>query len=105
MLRISPAVPAGLPRVVPSSGATIAGVSIPAGVRVSFPRLSSFCALLTTTQQAVVSQSPLFVHFSEQIFSRPHEFLPERWLQPESKALEGWLVAFSKGPRSCLGIK
>lgn len=84
MLRISPAVPVGLPRVVPSSGTTIAGVSIPAGT--------------------VVSQSPLFVHFSEQIFSRPHEFLPERWLQPESKALECWLVAFSKGPRSCLGI-
>lgn len=84
MLRISPAVPVGLPRVVPSSGATITGVSIPGGT--------------------VVSQSPLFVHFSEQIFSRPHEFLPERWLQPESKALDSWLVAFSKGPRSCLGI-
>jgi hypothetical protein len=104
MLRMAPAVPVGLPRVVPSSGATIAGVSIPAGVRASFPRLL-FCALLTTTPQTIVSQSPLFVHFSEQIFFRPHEFLPERWLQPESKALECCLVTFSKGPRSCLGIK
>jgi hypothetical protein len=38
MLRIAPAVPVGLPRVVPSSGATIAGVGIPAGVRVTFPK-------------------------------------------------------------------
>lgn len=103
MLRISPAVPVGLPRVVPPSGATIAGVNVPGGVRLLFPRQLLFALL--TTSQTVVSQSPLFVHFSEQIFSRPHEFLPERWLQPESKALECWLVAFSKGPRSCLGIK
>ncbi|KAH8982802.1 cytochrome P450 [Lactarius akahatsu] len=54
MLRIAPAVPAGLPRVVPPSGAVIAGVRIPGG--------------------------------------------------PGSKALDNCLVAFSKGPRSCLGI-
>ncbi|KAI9467344.1 putative cytochrome P450 [Lactarius psammicola] len=84
MLRISPAVPAGLPRVVPPCGAVIAGVRIPGGT--------------------IVSQSSLFVHFSEQIFPRPHEFLPDRWLQPGSKALDNWLVAFSRGPRSCLGI-
>ncbi|KAF8270910.1 cytochrome P450 [Lactarius quietus] len=84
MLRIAPAVPVGLPRVVPSSGAVIAGVNVPGGT--------------------VVSQSPLFVHLSERIFSQPREFLPDRWLQPESKALENWLIAFSRGPRSCLGI-
>ena len=56
-------------------------------------------------KQTVVSQSALFVSLSEEIFARPREFLPDRWLQPESKALENWLVAFSKGPRSCLGIK
>ncbi|KAH9062299.1 putative cytochrome P450 [Lactarius vividus] len=84
MLRIAPAVPAGLPRVVPPSGAVIAGVRIPGGT--------------------VVSQSPLFLHFSEKIFPQPHQFLPERWLQPGSNALDNCLVAFSKGPRSCLGI-
>ena len=55
--------------------------------------------------QTVVSQSALYVAHSEEIFTRPHDFLPDRWLQPESKALESWLVAFSKGPRSCMGIK
>ncbi|KAF8488484.1 putative P450 monooxygenase [Russula emetica] len=83
-LRIAVATPAGNPRVVPPSGAVISGVNIPGGT--------------------VVSQSPVFVAFSEDIFARPHDFLPDRWLQPESKALESWLVAFSKGPRSCLGI-
>lgn len=83
-LRMALPLPAGLPRVVPSSGAVISGVEIPGGT--------------------VVSQSALFVSFSEEIFARPCQFLPDRWLQPESKALENWLVAFSKGPRSCLGI-
>jgi len=83
-LRISVPTPAGLPRVVPPSGAVISGAKIPGG--------------------AVVSQSALFVSFSEEIFERPHEFLPDRWLWPGSKSLENWLVVFSKGPRSCLGI-
>jgi cytochrome P450 len=63
------------------------------------------CFIPDTCQQTVVSQSPFFVSFSEEIFARPREFLPDRWLQPESKALENYLVVFSKGPRSCLGIK
>jgi cytochrome P450 len=34
-LRLASPTPAGLPRVVPSSGAVISGVRIPGGVRVS----------------------------------------------------------------------
>ncbi|KAI0250004.1 putative P450 monooxygenase [Lactifluus subvellereus] len=83
-LRLATTTPAGLPRVVPPSGAVISDVWIPGGT--------------------VVSQSPLFVTLSEEIFVRPHDFLPDRWLQPGSRALENWLVSFSKGPRSCLGI-
>ena len=56
-------------------------------------------------EQTVVSQSAPFVSFSEEIFTRAREFLPDRWLQPESKDLGNYLIAFSKGPRSCLGIK
>ncbi|KAH9998279.1 cytochrome P450 [Russula vinacea] len=84
-LRIAVPTPAGLPRVVPPSGAVLSGVDIPGGT--------------------VVSQSALFVSFSEEVFARAHDFLPDRWLQPGSNALESWLVVFSKGPRSCLGIK
>jgi len=83
-LRLASPTPAGLPRVVPSSGAVISGVRIPGGT--------------------VVSQSVLFVSQSEEVFPQPYKFLPDRWFQPDSKALENWLVSFSKGPRSCLGI-
>jgi len=31
-------------------------------------------------------------------------FIPERWLQPDSRELENYFVPFSKGPRNCLGI-
>jgi len=83
-LRLATPTPAGLPRVVPAPGAVISGVRIPGGT--------------------VVSQSALFVSYSEEVFPQPHEFLPDRWLQSDSKALENYLVSFSKGPRSCLGI-
>jgi cytochrome P450 len=59
----------------------------------------------TDVLQTVVSQSALYVSHSEEIFTRPYDFLPDRWLQSGSKSLESWLVAFSKGPRSCIGIK
>ena len=102
-LRVAVPTPAGLPRVVPPPGAVISGVKIPGGVR--FSRPSVIVSMSYVILQTVVSQSVLFVSFSEDIFDRPHDFLPDRWLQPESKALEAWLVVFSKGPRSCLGIK
>ncbi|KAI9720911.1 MAG: hypothetical protein M1828_005481 [Chrysothrix sp. TS-e1954] len=81
-LRLSHGVVAGLLRVVPNQGATICDTFIPGGTIVS-------CA------------SP-FVHLNPEIFADPHEFLPQRWLDDPS--LDKWLVSFSKGPRSCLGI-
>jgi cytochrome P450 len=46
-----------------------------------------------------------FVHNSEEIFQNPKDFNPDRWLQPSSASWEKWLVAFSKGPRMCMGQK
>ncbi|KAL6703855.1 hypothetical protein ACN47E_008989 [Coniothyrium glycines] len=81
-LRISSGVVAGLLRVVPLSGATIAGVNVPPGT--------------------IVSCGSTFVHYNKSLFPEPHKFIPERWLSaPE---LENWLVAFSRGPRMCLGL-
>ena len=82
-LRLSPGVPAPLPRIVPSSGATISNTRIPPGT--------------------IVGMSHLFVHSSPLCFASPETFTPERWLQEDSAALEKWLVAFSRGPRACLG--
>jgi cytochrome P450 len=49
--------------------------------------------------------SGVFVHNSEQIFKDALKFDPDRWLQPDSASLDNWLVAFSKGPRACIGQK
>lgn len=53
--------------------------------------------------QTVVSCGSTFVHYNAALFPEPDRFIPERWL--ESTELENWLVAFSRGPRMCLGIK
>ncbi|KAJ8093235.1 hypothetical protein PM082_020721 [Marasmius tenuissimus] len=81
-LRLSHGVASPLPRVVGSSGSTIAGVTVP-------PR-------------AVVSSAAYIVHTNPNIFPDPQEFVPERWL--DNRELDKYLVAFSKGPRICLGI-
>jgi cytochrome P450 len=83
-LRMSPGACSPLLRIVPTTGATISGASIPAGT--------------------IVGMSSVFVHNSSVVFKDPEVFNPDRWLGTEGKALEQWLVAFSKGPRSCLGI-
>ncbi|KAL5374850.1 hypothetical protein DPSP01_011602 [Paraphaeosphaeria sporulosa] len=81
-LRLSSGVIWGLLRVVPTTGAKIAGVDIPPGT--------------------IVSTGSTFVHYNAAIFPEPDKFQPERWL--ESTDLDQWLVAFSRGPRMCLGI-
>jgi cytochrome P450 len=48
--------------------------------------------------------SNIFVHWNEEVFPDHRTFRPERWLEND-KDLDTYLVAFSKGPRSCLGIK
>ncbi|KAH7383046.1 putative P450 monooxygenase [Cadophora sp. MPI-SDFR-AT-0126] len=83
-LRISPGATSPLLRIVPPTGAIISGRSIPSGT--------------------IVGMASTFVHKSEEIFESPATFNPYRWLSADSKGLEQHLVAFSKGPRSCLGI-
>jgi cytochrome P450 len=46
-----------------------------------------------------------FVHLNPDIFPSPKVFDPSRWLGEHANDLESYLVPFSKGPRSCLGIK
>ncbi|KAK1218250.1 hypothetical protein PQX77_014623 [Marasmius sp. AFHP31] len=81
-LRLSHGVASPLPRVVGPSGSAIAGVTVPPG--------------------AVVSSAAYIVHTNPIIFPDPQEFVPERWL--DNRELDKYLVAFSKGPRICLGV-
>ncbi|TFK39689.1 cytochrome P450 [Crucibulum laeve] len=83
-LRMAHGVVTPLPRVIEQTDAEISGASIPKGT--------------------VVSMGATIVHHNPRIFPDPSRFYPERWLQEDSQELDKYLVSFSKGPRSCLGI-
>lgn len=83
-LRMSPGACSPLLRIVPMSGAVISGKAIPGGT--------------------IVGMSRILVHKSRIIFEDPEVFDPGRWMGKDSRDLEKWLVSFSRGPRSCLGI-
>jgi cytochrome P450 len=48
-----------------------------------------------------------FLHLNPELFEDPHAFRPERWLEErgDKENLETWLIPFSKGSRSCVGLK
>ncbi|KAJ5784893.1 uncharacterized protein N7503_010105 [Penicillium pulvis] len=56
--------------------------------------------------KVMISQCNLFIHMNADLFPDPHSFDPERWIRSQENGdrLENMLVAFSKGPRQCLGI-
>ncbi|KIX08873.1 uncharacterized protein Z518_03530 [Rhinocladiella mackenziei CBS 650.93] len=83
-LRMSPGVASPLPRVVPAPGVTLADKFIPGGT--------------------IVEMSSHFVHRNPTLFDDADQFKPERWLDMDGKQLERWLVSFSRGARSCLGL-
>ncbi|KAJ5327634.1 uncharacterized protein N7506_010736 [Penicillium brevicompactum] len=52
-----------------------------------------------------VGMTSMFLHNNEDIFPNAQSFIPERWMDTEQrKALEKYLVPFSKGSRQCVGI-
>lgn len=52
----------------------------------------------------IVPQIPV-VHFDEQVFPHPREFIPDRFLESDGKTLKRCdeVVPFSLGKRSCIG--
>lgn len=56
-----------------------------------------------------VSMTIVDVHNDEDVYADPSEFRAERWIgrtrAKNGEQLDRYLVAFSKGPRQCLGIK
>ncbi|THU89354.1 cytochrome P450 [Dendrothele bispora CBS 962.96] len=83
-LRFSHGVVTPLARVVGPTDAKIGGIVVPAGT--------------------TVGMSVTFLHKNPDIFKDPETFSPERWLGPESKELESYLLPFSKGPRMWFGV-
>ena len=86
-LRLSSSVVGRLPRINPKAAMQYKSFIIPAGT--------------------AVSVSIRDVHFNESIFPDAHQFKPERWLGDlgRKRALEKYLVPFSKGSRSCVGME
>lgn len=85
-LRMYPSVPTELPRKVPVGGATICGEWVPEGTTVGMHHLATYR--------------------NEDLFRKPYEFHPERWLGEDPEFKDDKLEAmepFSVGPRNCLG--
>ena len=53
-----------------------------------------------------IGMTSIHIHDNPTIFEDPRSFRPERWLPPESTGLylQKYLVPFSRGSRSCLGM-
>lgn len=45
------------------------------------------------------------MHSDPQVYEKPFEFLPDRWLGDVSLRMKKSLVSFTRGSRSCLGVK
>lgn len=77
--------PGRLPRTVPSTGAVFCGQRIPPGT--------------------IVTSGTYVHHRNPKVFEDPNTFRPERWLQGSVGDMEKNLVAFSRGSRTCTGMK
>ncbi|KAJ5242924.1 uncharacterized protein N7469_001251 [Penicillium citrinum] len=87
-LRLFPPITNGFPRETNASGAVIDGLLIP--------------------EKTVVNVSHWSAYHSESNFTRPAEFLPERWLGVDAqfnKDAKDVFQPFSVGPQSCIGKK
>ncbi|KAI5833665.1 cytochrome P450, partial [Schizophyllum commune Tattone D] len=83
-LRLSHGIVSPMLRTVNADGVVLDGIAVPRGTTVAIGNT--------------------FVHLNSEIFPYPHIFDPERWLKEDATALDHYLVAFSKGQRSCTGI-
>lgn len=78
-LRLYPATPEGLPRLVPPGGVELCGHHIDAGTVVAAPAYT--------------------MHRDPAVFPCPDEFDPDRWIEPSKDMLDSFM-AFGRGSRS-----
>ncbi|KAK6839182.1 Cytochrome P450 [Apiospora arundinis] len=82
-LRLYPAVPAALPRIVPPDAPELCGQRLPVGT--------------------IVTTSAYCLHRDPVAFSEPERFWPERWQNP-TKSMKDAFLPFGGGSRVCLGL-
>jgi cytochrome P450 len=51
-----------------------------------------------------VGMTAVQIHHLESIFPDSKRFWPERWLKPNARNLDRYMLAFTQGARQCLGI-
>jgi cytochrome P450 len=79
------------------------------GVSQRLPRVSPDAPLIykdwVIPAGTPVGMTSIFMHDNPQYFPNPEKFDPDRWLKADSERRLGkYLVNFSKGTRSCLGM-
>jgi cytochrome P450 len=85
-MRLCPSVPVAIPRVVPKSGDTVCGQRVPEG------------------KYAAVNQYSAYRQSYN--FRNPNSFIPERFLNPDSKADDmAVFQPFQVGRHNCIGMK
>jgi cytochrome P450 len=83
-LRLSYGATGRIPRIAPDVTMTCQSWKIPPGTPV--------CMDIYST------------HHNEDVYPDSYAFKPERWTGKDAAALDKYFVAFSKGPRMCLGM-
>ncbi|GKZ74143.1 hypothetical protein AnigIFM60653_002011 [Aspergillus niger] len=83
----------------------LAGGRLKRATRV-FPENDSYVAGWTVPKGIAVGMSSHWMHMDAEVFPKPEEFKPERWLQSgkgQNPLASEYLVPYSKGSRDCLG--
>ncbi len=103
-LRLHPAAPASLPRVVPKGGMVISGIRVPEDVRpLTHTNMQERSRATDPFPQTTVSMMNYSTHHHAEYFPAPFEFNPDRWLNPTPEMKEAYMP-FSRGSRMCIGI-
>jgi cytochrome P450 len=83
------------------------GLRVAHGVSSRQPRIATHEELVykqwTIPRGTPVMQSLYLLHMDPEVFPEPFAFRPQRWL--DNPDLKRNLFAFSRGSRSCLGMK
>ncbi|KAJ5716367.1 hypothetical protein N7493_008278 [Penicillium malachiteum] len=92
------------------SGVVSECIRMSTGVASRSPRVAPHEALVygefTIPPGTPVSETIHFILHDPEIFPEPHSFNPERWISAaeNGERLDRYLVSFSRGTRSCLGM-
>ncbi|KAL3456655.1 cytochrome P450 [Aspergillus heterothallicus] len=83
-IRMHPITGVSFPRHAPSSGCMVGGYYIPGDTRIGV--------------------NPGVIHFDKSVFGEDADtFRPERWIESDANRMDGYIMQFGMGARTCLG--